>query len=72
MDTPQTEQIVPGVPMVRPDQFARIPGLFQRIELSQVVKPGLDFYVESTDKLTDGTPLYAVYSRQSKGRRAPV
>ena len=74
MDTPQTPEpqpLVPGVPMPRPDEFSRIPGLFQRFELQQVVRPGLEFYLEPGEKLTDGTQLFAVYSRQPRGKRVP-
>lgn len=72
MDTPQPQPqpLVPGLPIPSPEDFARIPGLFQRWELQQVVKPGLEFYLEPGEKLTDGTQLFAVYSRQPRGKRA--
>jgi hypothetical protein len=55
--------------MPKPDDFARVPGLYQRFELQQVVKPGPDFYIELGGKLTDGTQVFAVYTRPSRGRR---
>jgi hypothetical protein len=48
-----------------------MPGLFSRWELQQVVKPGPDFYLEEGGKLTDGTQLFAIYSRSPRGRRLP-
>lgn len=69
MDTPNAQPLPPGVPIPKPDDFIRIPGLFQRFELQQVVKPGPEFYLESGGKLTDGTQLFAVYARQPRGRR---
>jgi hypothetical protein len=69
MEMQQTQSLPPGVPMPKPDDFARVPGLYQRFELQQVVKPGPDFYIELGGKLTDGTQVFAVYTRPSRGRR---
>jgi len=71
MDTQNSQSLPPGVPVPKPEEFIRIPGLFHRWELQQVVKPGADFYIESAGTLTDGTLLLAVYSRQPRGRRVP-
>jgi hypothetical protein len=71
MDTLQMQPLPPGVPMPKPDEFIRVPGLFQRCELQQVIKPGPEFYLEPGGKLTDGTQLFAVYARQPRGRRVP-
>ena len=47
-----------------PDQFLRLPGLFRRWELEQVVEPGRDFHLEEAGTTSDGTPLFAVYRRE--------
>jgi hypothetical protein len=67
----QPQSLPPGVPAPKPDEFTRMPGLFSRWELQQVVKPGPDFYLEEGGKLTDGTQLFAIYSRSPRGRRLP-
>lgn len=40
----------------------RLPGLFRRWELAQVIEPGVDYRVEDAGMAADGTPLYAVYA----------
>ena len=70
----QSQSLPPGVPAVpapKPDEFTRIPGLFARWELQQVVKPGPEVYLEPGGQLTDGTQLFAIYSRAPRGRRLP-
>lgn len=71
MEIQQMQSLPPGVPMPKPDDFTRVPGLYQRFELQQVVKAGPEFYIESGGKLTDGTQLFAIYSRPSRGGRSP-
>jgi hypothetical protein len=46
------------------DDFVRLPGLFRRWELEQVVDPGADFHLEDAGEASDGTPLFAVYRRE--------
>jgi hypothetical protein len=46
------------------DEFLRLPGLFRRWELEQVVNPGTDFHLEEAGEASDGTPLFAVYRRE--------
>ncbi|MBK6845568.1 MAG: hypothetical protein IPN32_18755 [Deltaproteobacteria bacterium] len=46
------------------DDFVRLPGLFRRWELEQVVEPGTDFHLEEAGNASDGTPLFAVYRRE--------
>lgn len=43
--------------------FVRLPGLFRRWELEQVIEVGTDFYVEDAGRSADGTPLVAIYHR---------
>lgn len=47
-----------------PDQYVRLPGLFRRWELEQVIEPGKDFHLEEAGTTSDGTPLFAVYWRE--------
>ena len=46
------------------DEFIRLPGLFRRWEIEQVVEPGTDFHLEEAGNASDGTPLFAVYRRE--------
>ena len=46
------------------DEFIRLPGLFRRWEIEQVVNPGADFHLEEAGDASDGTPLFAVYRRE--------
>lgn len=39
------------------DDFMRLPGLFRRWEIEQVVDPGVDFHLEEAGEASDGTPL---------------
>ena len=39
----------------------RIPGLFRRWELAELLKPGEDYHLEDAGHADDGTPLLAVY-----------
>ena len=57
----------PAQPITSPtddDDFVRLPGLFRRWELEQVVEPGTDFHLEEAGNASDGTPLFAVYRRE--------
>ena len=71
MDTQHTQPLPPGVPVPKPDDFLRIPGLFRRWELQQVVTSGPEFHIEPGGELSDGTQLFAIYSRQPQGRQVP-
>jgi len=48
--------------MAPPAPLRRLPGLFRRWELAQVIEPGVDCRVEEAGMAADGTPLYAVYT----------
>lgn len=61
----QTEH--PDAARTRPSEdkdFVRLPGLFRRWEIEQVVDPGADFHLEEAGDASDGTPLFAVYRRE--------
>ena len=50
------------------EDFIRLPGLFRRWELNDVVELGADFHLEDAGEAADGTQLIAVYRRE---RRSP-
>jgi hypothetical protein len=54
------------------DDFIRLPGLFRRWELDQVIGLGADFHLEDAGQASDGTPLFAIYRRErvKSGRTA--
>ena len=52
------------VPAEQPDEFLRLPGLFRRWEIEQVLDAGHDFHVEEAGTASDGTQLFAVYRRE--------
>jgi hypothetical protein len=43
------------------DELRRLPGLFRRWELAQVIEAGEDYRVEDAGTAGDGTALFAVY-----------
>ena len=46
------------------NEWLRLPGLFRRWELEQVIEPGEDIRIEEAGSACDGTPLFAVYRKQ--------
>ena len=46
---------------ILPRELYRIPGLFRRWELAQLLEPGEDYHLEDAGATSDGTPLIAVY-----------
>ncbi len=47
-------------------QLHRLPGLFRRWELSQVIETGADYRIEDAGSAGDGTPLYSIYAAAPK------
>jgi hypothetical protein len=45
------------------DQFVRIPGIFRRFEIEQVLRPGCDFHIQP-ERLLPGTQLFTVYQQE--------
>ena len=45
-------------------EFVRLPGLYRRWELEQVIETGVDIHVEEAGAAEDGTLLLAVYRRE--------
>ena len=48
----------------RPAEFTRVPGLFRRWEVEQVLDADHDFHIEEAGTASDGTQLFAVYRRE--------
>ena len=46
---------------ILPRELYRIPGLFRRWELAQLLEPGEDYHLEDAGATSDGTPLIAVF-----------
>ena len=53
----------PSTPTFGDDEWLRLPGLFRRWELEQVVDADHDLHVEAAGTCADGTQLFAVYAR---------
>jgi len=51
------------------NQFVRLPGLFRRWEIEQIIDVGADFHIEEAGTCCDGTPLMAVYRRDHPAER---
>jgi len=56
--------------IVSTNEWLRLPGLYRRWELQQVIEPGEDFYVEDAGVCEDGTSLLAIYHRPHAGEEA--
>lgn len=48
----------------RAEDFLRLPGLFRRWELEQVIEGSDEFHISSSGRAEDGTELFAVYCRE--------
>ena len=51
------------------EDFIRLPGLFRRWELNDVIELGADFHLEDAGEAADGTQLIAVYRRERRSTR---
>lgn len=43
------------------DAFRRLPGLYRRWELIEILHPGAHYQLEDAGQMQDGTPLLAVF-----------
>lgn len=59
------------VPDVPAEEFLRLPGLFRRWELEQVLEAGADFHLEEAGTTSDGTPLFALCRRERRNTTNP-
>ncbi len=46
--------------------FIRLPCPLRRWEIEQVLGPGAEFHIEEAGEAADGTPLFAVYRRETE------
>ena len=46
---------------LHPDDLQRIPGLFRRWEIAQLIEAGEDYRIEDAGTTSDGTTLYSIY-----------
>lgn len=53
------------------EEFVRLPGLFRRWELEEVLEVGTDFHLEEAGATADGTELLAVYWRPPRAEGEP-
>jgi hypothetical protein len=44
------------------EDFRRLPGLFRRWELMEILRPGVHYHLEHAGSMQDGTPLLAVFT----------
>jgi hypothetical protein len=51
-------------PATQPEEFLRLPGLFRRWEVEQVLDADHDFHIEEAGTASDGTQLFAIYRRE--------
>lgn len=51
-----------------PDELLRLPGLYRRWELCQLLEPGCSYHLEDAGVTGDGTALLAVYRDASSAR----
>ena len=64
-----TREPIPILNLPGDEDFIRLPGVFRRWELNDVVELGADFHLEDAGEAADGTQLIAVYRRE---RRSPA
>jgi hypothetical protein len=50
------------------ERYERLPGLYRRWELEQLLEPSADFRFENAGEMSDGTPLFAAYRARSIAR----
>ena len=53
------------------DELRRLPGLFRRWELPQVLDAGNDYRIEDAGTTSDGAPLFAIYRSVAGAPVAP-
>lgn len=61
-----THAPIPILSLPGDEDFVRLPGLFRRWELNDVIELGADFHLEDAGEAADGTQLIAVYRRERR------
>ena len=64
-----THEPIPIHDLPGDEDFIRLPGLFRRWELNDVIELGADFHLEDAAEAADGTQLIAVYRRERRSTR---
>jgi len=54
-----------------PTEYHRIPGLYRRWELEQIIEPNFEYYVEEHGRDEAGVDLYSIYKRVPKDIAPP-
>lgn len=54
----------PTTTSIAADEFLRLPGLFRRWEIAEVLDAQRDFHIEGAGNTSDGAELFAVYRRE--------
>ena len=50
-----------GLTPISAHAFRRLPGLYRRWELIEILRPGAHYHLEDAGRMEDGTPLLAVF-----------
>ena len=64
-----THEPIPIHDLPGDEDFIRLPGLFRRWELNDVIELGADFHLEDAGEAADGTQRIAVYRRERRSTR---
>ena len=64
-----TREPIPILNLPGDEDFIRLPRVFRRWELNDVVELGADFHLEDAGEAADGTQLIAVYRRERRSAR---
>jgi len=51
-------------PCTQSEEFLRLPGLFRRWEIEQVIQNSDEFHISAAGSTEDGADLFAVYCRE--------
>lgn len=54
------------------ENLKRIPGLYRRWELPEILEPNRKYHIEQAGEHTDGTPLLAIYASAVEHRAETV
>lgn len=65
-----THEPIPIHDLPGDEDFIRLPGLFRRWELNDVIELGADFHLEDAGEAADGTQLIAVYRRERRSTQS--
>ena len=55
------DELIPDTQRAR---FIRLPGLYRKCEIQDVIEAGKDFHFEKFGETTQGTELFEVYRRE--------